>query len=68
MAFNLSYGDKGVDLSESGSNFKFYSKVPYAKEKPSKPKKPVVAKTTIEQTVKPVDKLISIINQRKRKI
>ena len=66
MAFNLAYADNGVDLTETGSNFKSYAKTS-GTTNPKKPKKPAVDKTVVADTteVKPVNKLIEIITRRK---
>lgn len=70
MAFNLSYADKGADLSDAGSNFKTYAKAAKSKdatkETPKEdPKKPKAASDTTKPaaTESPATKLMGIINK-----
>ena len=70
MAFNLGYADKGVDLSEAGSNFKASTKTAKSKEAPKKeepkteaPVTDTTANKSVSASGSPASKLISIINQ-----
>jgi hypothetical protein len=75
MAFNLSYADKGVDLSDAGSNFKSYAKAAKSKDKETPKEDPKNPKSTTEKpaapapdakptaTGSPINNLIGIINK-----